>query len=284
MLTLPAPNPFFHPPGNKYDGEWVDDVKEGYGVLTYVNGERYEGYWKNDKAHGKGTLTYSQGDRYIGDWAAGKKHGTGELHYANNDVFRGEWADDHATGRGILQYSIGNIYEGAWLMDRRHGHGSFTCAQDGYRYEGEWYQGRRHGQGSIYLTNGDSFTGMWKEGKMEGPVMYRCAAGPRRRRARAQALTFLPPRPLLPLPSLFCQVRGGLPVGQPRPLKRQREPSTAAPLERPAATGSGGMPQNQNNVKRSAPHPRRSRTPSAKSKNRVRPELRSNKNFLRRNN
>ena len=218
MLTLPAPNPFFHPPGNKYDGEWVDDVKEGYGVLTYVNGERYEGYWRNDKAHGKGTLTYSQGDRYIGDWAAGKKHGTGELHYANNDVFRGEWSDDHASGRGILNYSIGNIYEGGWLMDRRHGHGSFTCAQDGalggwgrrgekkappaaalclpslclflahapslnsppptlpgYRYEGEWYQGRRHGTGSIFLTNGDSFMGAWKEGKMDGPVSYKFA-------------------------------------------------------------------------------------------------------------
>ena len=51
----------------------MDDVKEGYGVLTYVNGERYEGYWKADKAHGKGTLTYSTGDRYIGDWVAGKK-------------------------------------------------------------------------------------------------------------------------------------------------------------------------------------------------------------------
>ena len=45
----------------------------------------------------------------------------------------------------------------------------------GYRYEGEWYQGRRHGNGSIFLTNGDSFTGMWKEGKMDGPVVYKFA-------------------------------------------------------------------------------------------------------------
>ena len=43
---------YVFPNGNKYEGEWLDDVKEGYGVLTYVNQERYEGYWKNDKVGG----------------------------------------------------------------------------------------------------------------------------------------------------------------------------------------------------------------------------------------
>ena len=65
--------PDVFPNGNKYDGEWQNDVKEGYGVLQYINGERYEGYWKDDKAHGKGTLTYIHGDKYVGDWHAAKK-------------------------------------------------------------------------------------------------------------------------------------------------------------------------------------------------------------------
>ncbi len=50
-----------------------------------------------------------------------------------------------------------------------------TRTTAGYRYEGEWYQGRRHGNGSIFLTNGDSFNGMWKEGKMDGKVDYKFA-------------------------------------------------------------------------------------------------------------
>ena len=29
---------YVFPNGNKYEGEWLDDVKEGYGVLTYVSG------------------------------------------------------------------------------------------------------------------------------------------------------------------------------------------------------------------------------------------------------
>lgn len=32
---------YIFPNGNKYEGEWANDVKQGYGVLTYVNGERY---------------------------------------------------------------------------------------------------------------------------------------------------------------------------------------------------------------------------------------------------
>jgi hypothetical protein len=99
----------------------------------------------------------------------------GELQYSNGDVFRGEWQDDHATGRGVLTYANGNVYEGGWLMDRRHGFGVFTCAADAYRYEGEWFQGRRHGTGTIYLPNGDAFTGTWKEGRLAGPVEYRFA-------------------------------------------------------------------------------------------------------------
>jgi hypothetical protein len=41
---------YLFPNGNRYDGDWVADLKEGYGTLTYVNGEKYEGQWKADKA------------------------------------------------------------------------------------------------------------------------------------------------------------------------------------------------------------------------------------------
>jgi hypothetical protein len=40
------------PNGNKYVGEWRDDVKAGCGVLVYLNGERYEGCWLDNKSHG----------------------------------------------------------------------------------------------------------------------------------------------------------------------------------------------------------------------------------------
>jgi hypothetical protein len=41
--------------GNRYDGDWVNDMKEGRGVLLKANRDEYEGSWKNDKKNGKGT-------------------------------------------------------------------------------------------------------------------------------------------------------------------------------------------------------------------------------------
>jgi hypothetical protein len=35
--------------GEKYDGQWKDDKKQGRGVYTYLNGDRYEGGWLEDE-------------------------------------------------------------------------------------------------------------------------------------------------------------------------------------------------------------------------------------------
>jgi hypothetical protein len=96
-------------------------MKEGTGVLQYVNGEKYEGQWKANFAHGQGTLTYADNDKYVGNWREGKKNGMGELYYVNGDKFRGDWEDDKACGIGLLEYANGDTYEGEWFNDQRHG-------------------------------------------------------------------------------------------------------------------------------------------------------------------
>lgn len=37
-----------------YDGEWINDKKEGHGVMKYFTGCIYTGQWKNDQREGKG--------------------------------------------------------------------------------------------------------------------------------------------------------------------------------------------------------------------------------------
>ena len=42
------------------------------GSMKFNNGDRYEGQWKNDLPHGKGEMVYGNEDRYVGNWRSGK--------------------------------------------------------------------------------------------------------------------------------------------------------------------------------------------------------------------
>jgi hypothetical protein len=46
---------YYYASGEKYNGNWKDDIKEGHGVFYYSENEKYDGEWKNDHKCGKGT-------------------------------------------------------------------------------------------------------------------------------------------------------------------------------------------------------------------------------------
>ena len=61
--------------GDRYDGEWKNDDREGMGILYYKNGDRYDGELKNDKREGMGILYYNKDDyrdREEGIWGYDK--------------------------------------------------------------------------------------------------------------------------------------------------------------------------------------------------------------------
>ena len=47
--------------GDKYEGHWKDDKKEGKGIFTWIQGEIYIGEWKNNQMTGRGTYTNKDG-------------------------------------------------------------------------------------------------------------------------------------------------------------------------------------------------------------------------------
>ena len=86
----------------KYEGEMLNDKKEGKGIFYYNDGGRYEGDWKNDLREGKGIYHYySVGGRYDGDWKNGKREGKGIFYHNNGDIYEGDWENDLREGKGI---------------------------------------------------------------------------------------------------------------------------------------------------------------------------------------
>lgn len=58
--------------GNKYEGFFVMDKREGHGKYIWTDGRIYDGEWKNGKQHGKG-LYIKYGEQRYGEWDNGKR-------------------------------------------------------------------------------------------------------------------------------------------------------------------------------------------------------------------
>jgi hypothetical protein len=57
------------PDGSIYHGEWsIDGRVEGYGVQTWPDNAKYEGEFLNGEKHGFGVKTTSNGQSYSGFW------------------------------------------------------------------------------------------------------------------------------------------------------------------------------------------------------------------------
>ena len=145
-------------------------------ICNYHNGNRYEGYWKNDKKEGFGIYYFLNGDRYEGEWKNNLREGIGIYYYSNGDIYEGEYKNDEMEGIGIYYFFNGDRYEGEWKNNLREGYGILYLT-DGDRYEGEWKNNLKEGYGILYMSNGIRYEGEWKNGKLEGIGMYYYSGG-----------------------------------------------------------------------------------------------------------
>jgi len=72
-----------------YEGQFVDGKFEGQGHMvwrdTLLDIMAYDGHFKNHKKHGSGKLSWPDGRFYNGDWRFGKRSGTGYYAHENGD-------------------------------------------------------------------------------------------------------------------------------------------------------------------------------------------------------
>ena len=124
--------------GDSYEGEVIDELKDGKGVFIYKSGSKYEGYFKNNVKDGHGIFSYKNGDKYEGDFKNGSKAGKGVKYFANGDKYEGEWEEDEFNGNGVYYF------------------------QNGDKYVGEFKGGVKEGKGIYYYSNGEKKEGTWE--------------------------------------------------------------------------------------------------------------------------
>lgn len=121
---------FYYHTGAVYEGNFVDDIREGQGKLTFMANsaveEGYEGTWVNDEWHGYGIYRYRKEE--------------GKIHYiySYSDVFQ-KFGD-------VLIRCPGTVYEGDWVHGVREGQGKITF-KDGSFYRGDMQKNQMWGHG-----------------------------------------------------------------------------------------------------------------------------------------
>ncbi|XP_048465587.1 LOW QUALITY PROTEIN: radial spoke head 10 homolog B [Rhincodon typus] len=136
-----------------YQGDWINNVREGWGTRRYKSGNVYEGEWKGFQRHGEGTMSWiSTNEEYTGQWQNGLQHGFGTH----------TWFLKRVPGS---QYPQRNQYVGEFVMGARQGQGKFFYA-NGAVYSGEWVANKKHGLGTFTLKNGRTFEGKFIEDRM----------------------------------------------------------------------------------------------------------------------
>lgn len=184
--------------GSRYQGDWVDNRKEGFGTLTKPNGERYEGDWVANKKHGKGTLLVKVGGKfrkkYTGDWHENKRHVSDyggrsstvpscaaasarlscTLHTSRCAV---PWQHAAATRvTHVLTWNQCAAVAPTRVCLSTQGLGVYFY-DNGSKYEGEWYMGKRTGRGKMMYADGDVYEGEWVDDKRAGLGVLTLSSG-----------------------------------------------------------------------------------------------------------
>uniref|UniRef100_A0A8C3WEL5 Radial spoke head 10 homolog B n=1 Tax=Catagonus wagneri TaxID=51154 RepID=A0A8C3WEL5_9CETA len=131
-----------------YEGDWVQNVKKGWGIRCYKSGNIYEGQWENNVRHGEGRMRWlTRNEEYTGQWENGVQNGFGTHTWFLKRIF-------------YSQYPLRNEYTGEFVNGCRHGHGKF-CYASGAVYEGEWVSNQKHGMGQLTFKNGRVYSGLF---------------------------------------------------------------------------------------------------------------------------
>lgn len=86
----PTQGTHYHANGDRYEGQFKNWHRQGYGTYHFGDGGRCFAQFVDDEPT-QGTFYYANGDRYVGHFKNWQRHGQGTYHFANGLVQRGRW-------------------------------------------------------------------------------------------------------------------------------------------------------------------------------------------------
>ena len=147
--------------GRSFEGDWCQGQWHGQGIMRNAHGDVYEGQLVNDLKDGPGTLTYADGRVLTGRFKDGYCD-NGQLLFPDGSIYEGELRDGKRNGLGVYHFADGGFYQGYSENGAFHGQGKMQWFDDGI-YEGEWQNGEIHGYGTEMRTDGTlRHRGIWE--------------------------------------------------------------------------------------------------------------------------
>ncbi|KAF3813889.1 hypothetical protein GH733_017921 [Mirounga leonina] len=120
-----------------YEGDWVYNIKNGWGIRCYKSGNIYEGQWENNMRHGEGRMRWlTANEEYTGQWEKGIQRIPNSQYPLRNEYI-GEFVNGYRHGHGKFYYASGAVYEGEWVSNKKHGMGRLTF-KNGRVYDGSF--------------------------------------------------------------------------------------------------------------------------------------------------
>jgi antitoxin component YwqK of YwqJK toxin-antitoxin module len=93
------------------------DCVNGFGIINYSDGGKYEGNFVNNLKEGKGTLVSKNGDKYIGDFKNNLRDGKGKYIWSGGIIYEGDWVDNIRNGKGKVIFLDGTTQEGIYVKN-----------------------------------------------------------------------------------------------------------------------------------------------------------------------
>ena len=158
-----------------YEGNYINGTKYGKGILFYINEvEKYNGEWENDKKSGYGLLRDNKGYPIYQGYFVDNVKTSGSIYDKNRNVYVGHFVNEKLEGYGEIEFKKekclikGYFSEGilngtaeVWLKD------SFVEKK---LLNGEFFNGKFEGITTLFV-NEDLIDVYFNYGKLDGQYM-----------------------------------------------------------------------------------------------------------------